>query len=281
MKNIVIFGGAFDPIHFGHMNMAINASKFLDADVYFVPARVSVWKNKSTDVKDRIAMISLAIKQSGMDQKLKISRVEADSNQDINYTIDTIKQFKRAFPQDQLYLLIGTDQVNSFDKWKCASEIASLAQIIYFERGGLELDSKLIKQFNMMKISGDVSDASSTKIRDLLSLDTPYEVIDYIISHNLYFVNKLKLYLSEDRYAHSVSVAKLAYQIAHLNRLNNPGDFMIAGLLHDIGKNLPFDRQLQIMNQYFPEYIYLNRKIYHQFTGAYLAKNDFGMMLID
>ena len=59
MKNIVIYGGGFDPIHNGHLNMALNASKELDAEVFFVPAHVSVWKERSevTD-EDKVKIIS-------------------------------------------------------------------------------------------------------------------------------------------------------------------------------------------------------------------------------
>ena len=116
--NKIIFGGTFDPIHNGHLNMAIRASKTLNADVYFVPARISVWKNESTPIEYRIKMIELAINSIKENSHLKISRVEADSNSNTNYTIDTVGKFKRMFPNKKLYLLIGIDQVNSFDKWK-------------------------------------------------------------------------------------------------------------------------------------------------------------------
>lgn len=275
MKNIIIFGGAFDPIHFGHLNMALNASKQYDADVYFVPARISVWKHETAPVEDKIAMLNLAIKAVGMGNRFKVSRFEADSENEINYSIDTVKQFKRTFPQSNLFFLIGGDQVNSFHLWKECDEIASLSQIIYFDRKDVNLSLDNIKRFKMEKVEGECSAANSSDIRSLISLETPYQVIEYIISHKLYFINKIKLYLNEDRYNHSVSVAKLAFAIAQCNKLDNPGNYLIAGLLHDIGKNLTFDRQLRIMNDYYPDYIYLNPKIYHQFTGAYLAKTDF------
>lgn len=90
-------------------------------------------------------------------------------------------------------------------------------------------------------------------------------------------MTKIKPYLNPDRYKHSASVAKLAYEIAIFNNVSNPDDYLIAGLLHDIGKCVNFDAQLQIMNEYFPTYISLNPKIYHQFVGKYLAQKDFGV----
>ena len=54
----ILFGGAFDPIHNGHINMAELASKQLDADVIFLPTKSAVWKEASTEVKHKIKMVS-------------------------------------------------------------------------------------------------------------------------------------------------------------------------------------------------------------------------------
>lgn len=275
-RNIVIFGGAFDPIHNGHINMALNAAKSLNAEVYFVPARISVWKSKTTPVEDKINMIELAIKDCGSN-KLKIDRYEIDNNQDTTYSIDTVKYFIKKYVDANLFLLIGTDQVNNFHKWKEASEIAKLAQIVYFPRKGLTLDSGNIDKFHMKEIDGDISDTSSTDIRELKSLDTPLPVINYIVNNELYFINKVKGYLSHKRYLHSLSVAKLAYEIAEKNNLPNLGDYFLAGLIHDIGKDVPILKQKEIVETFYKEYSGVEPKIYHQFVGEYLAKNDFGI----
>ena len=151
MKNIVLFGGAFDPIHNGHINMAREASKQLDADIFFIPARISVWKNDSAPIEDKIRMIELAIEG---EERMHLSRFEADSDKDINYSIDTVKHFKNEHQDSTLYFLIGTDQVNSFHKWKAADELADLATIIYFKRPDLELSKENIERFKMVEISG-------------------------------------------------------------------------------------------------------------------------------
>lgn len=281
MKNIVIFGGAFDPVHNGHLNMAVKASKTLDAEVFFVPARISVWKNKTAPIEDKINMLNLAIKSIGMEEKLKVSRIEADSKNDTNYTIDTVKKFKQLYPDSNLFLLIGLDQVNSFHLWKDASEFPKYCQIIYYERNEEQLNNDNILKFQMRKISGETCDASSTDIRTLQSIDTPYPVIEYIINNELYFVKNIKQYLTPDRYIHSASVAKLSYEIAEANNLSIKGDCFIAGLLHDIGKKMPMVEQTELMNKHFPQYASINPKIYHQFIGFLLAKNDFNIKNIN
>lgn len=278
MENIILFGGAFDPIHNGHINMAEKASKQLSADVFFIPARISVWKSDSAPVEDKINMIKLACQDSPLKDKFHISRYEADSKDEINYSIDTIKHFKKQYPDAKLYLLIGTDQVNSFHKWKSADDIAELVTIIYFKRPELELDAQNIARFKMMEIEGEMIDASSTEIRELKSLDISDSVLHYLLHHHyLYFMNKIKGYMSEERLNHTISVAELSYEIAKANNLLDAKKTVIAALLHDIGKEMPIEEQKRKMVELYPEYLDLHPVIYHQFISAYLAEKDFGI----
>ena len=80
--NKILFGGAFDPIHNGHLNMAENAKKALDGEIILVPARISVWKENSAPVADKIAMIELAIEDK---KSFSIEKYEIDNKQDITY----------------------------------------------------------------------------------------------------------------------------------------------------------------------------------------------------
>ncbi len=274
MKNIVLFGGAFDPIHNGHINMAKEAASQLKADVFFIPARISVWKSDSAPIEDKIKMIELAIAGK---ENFHVSRFEADSQNEINYSIDTVKYFKEQYKNNKLFFLIGTDQVNSFHKWKDAKLLSELATIVYFKRPGLELDKKNIKEYKMVEIDGDFVDVSSTDIRDLKSLETPDSVIDYIIDHRLYFMKRIATYMSEKRLVHTISTARLSYEIAKANNLEDSKKALIAALLHDIGKEMPIPEQREIMANYFKEYINYPPVIYHQFIGAYLANKDFGI----
>ena len=275
MKNIILFGGAFDPIHLGHLNMADSASKYLDAEVIFVPAKISVWKNESAPIEDKIKMIELAIKDFNRVDKFKVSRYEADLDSDINYSIDTVKHFKSVYPNSNIYLLIGQDQVNSFHKWKNAEEISKLVKIAYFGRLNENVERTNIEKYKMVEIPGEINDFSSTDIRELKALDTTDSVLDYIIDHDLYFMQKIKTKMGEDRYIHSKSVGKLSYEIAKANHLKDAKKALIAGLVHDCAKELPREEEKKIMVEHFSEYMYLPKIIYHQFVGAYLAEKEF------
>ncbi len=274
MKNIVLFGGAFDPIHNGHINMALEASTQLDADIFFIPARISIWKSQSAPIEDKLQMVELAIKNY---PKLHLSRYEADSKEEVNYSIDTVKYFKKEYPDSNLYYLIGTDHVNSFHKWKDAKELSKLAKIVYFKRPDMVVDINNVKEFDMVEINGELKDESSTEIRELKSLDTPDKVIDYIINNRLYFMKKIASYMSEKRLVHTISTAKLSYEIALANNLKDAKKALIAALLHDIGKEMPMTEQKEIMKKHFKEYINYPPVIYHQFIGAYLVEKDFGI----
>ena len=269
MKNIVLFGGAFDPIHNGHIEMARKASAFLSAEVIFIPAVISVWKSSSVSFIDKVNMIKLAIEG---DKNLSLSEYESTTGKEVNYSIDTVKYFKNLYKDSKIYFLIGGDQVQKFHLWKDADELSKLSQIVYFKRPEIE-DSENIAKFNMLQIEGVFSYANSSAIRDLSDLDLPETVLYYILDKKLYFIPKIASYLSEQRFNHSVEVAKLAYKIAKNNGINASKAF-IAGLLHDIGKEVAVDLKEEIMNKYYEDYKDLPKFSYHQFVGEYISANE-------
>ena len=273
--NKIIFGGAFDPIHNGHLNMAENAKKALDGEIILVPARISVWKENSAPVEDKIAMIELAIRNH---QSFSIEKYEIENQKNVTYSIDTVRFLKEKHPSDKLFLLIGTDQVNEFHRWKEADKISELVQIIYFSRPGFKLDQANIEKYRMMKIDGEEIDVSSTKIRQLRSFELPDDVLFYIVEHNLYegMVELVRI-LSPERLEHSKSVAKTAYEIAKANNLSDPIRYFVAGLFHDLGKDIPLKEQIKLTRESFPGYGCLPDFAYHQFAGAVLAKEMYGI----
>ena len=269
--NRIIFGGAFDPIHNGHLNMAEKAMKALDGEVILVPARISVWKDKSAPIDDKIAMIELAIKGK---KGFSIEKYEINSESETTYSIDTINYLLDKYPNDKLYLLIGLDQVNEFHRWKAADEIAKKVQIIYYSRPNYNLENENVQRFRMQEIKGEMVDVSSTNIRELKEFNLPESVLFYIVENDLYEGMGLLLsMLTPHRLKHSKSVAKTAYEIAKANHVDNPLDYYIAGLFHDIGKDISIEKQYELVKKHFPEYIDMPNFSYHQFAGAILAKN--------
>jgi len=272
----IIFGGTFDPIHNGHLRMAEAASIKLDATVIFVPARSPRWKIPEETSNQRLDMLKLALKDAKF--KYEISDYEIMNHTDINYSIDTVKYFKKIHPNDKLYFLIGADQVNQFPKWNDAKELSNLARFCFVNRPGIELNNKVIVEYNMLNLeyyeSGEVS---SSDIREIKSVDLPFDVLEYIEINRLYFIKKLASYLPEKRLNHSIEVANLALKVAKNNNLDELNKYYFAALFHDLGKcySKEDETTLSIMKKHFPDYCYLPVFSYHQFVGAFLAEKDF------
>ena len=277
--NIIIFGGSFDPIHIGHLNMARKAAKDFNAVVYLVPSPIGIWKAQSISKTDKLNMLKLAIE--GYDE-LKIDEFELNSGKDTNnYSIDTVEYFVKKFPNDKIYFLIGEDQAMNFHRWVKAKEISELAQIIYYPRSGYSVPIENAKTYHMKFIKGKPFDMSSTDIRDLSKLNLPRKVLNYIIDHELYFVPRVKALYTEKRYKHVLSVARLACEIADANGLledeHNYGRYFVAGYLHDVAKSMTREEQLEMINFNYPDYEDLPIFSYHQFVGAMIAEQQFGI----
>ncbi|MBQ7994935.1 MAG: nicotinate (nicotinamide) nucleotide adenylyltransferase [Bacilli bacterium] len=276
-ENIILFGGSFDPIHNGHIRLAKAASRMLGGKVFFIPAKAPRWKHPSASPNDRENMIKAALNEIN-DPSLCFSDIELKRVGETTYTIDTVKEFKNLYPDSNLILLIGGDSVNTFDKWKDAEEISRLTRIVYIERDDTLVNEDNALRFQMEKLyytgAGPVS---SSGIRDLRTMDTPLSVIDYIEKNNLYFINNVRALLSHERFIHSLSVAHLSYDIALSNQFMNPDMAYIAGLLHDIGKNVEEKESRMLIEKNDPEYKDLPRYCLHQFVGEYFAKEKFGI----
>lgn len=272
MKRIILYGGAFDPIHNSHLRIAKEAADKLNANVIFIPTAKPRWKEAPSSNEDRLEMLKIALKEVN-DPRFSISDIEMNRvNDRETYTSDTIKEFEKLYPNAELCLLIGGDQVALFDKWHEPDLIKEKARIYFVEREGIRTHKENVERFEMIPLSNiKVGKVSSSSIRSLSYIDAPIGVLDYIAEHSLYYVDKMKAYLTEKRLKHSLSVARLSYQIALSNKLDNPGRAYIAGALHDIGKEIDDSEALKMIGglDKYPKWAY------HQFVGAYIAEKEF------
>lgn len=276
MDRIILFGGSFDPIHNGHLEIASFALKTLGAKkVIFIPAKNPCWK-KPTPIEDRLNLVQLALK--GKDN-FELSTYEIESKEETNYTYDTVKHFKLVYPNDELYFLIGFDQVNQLDRWKNIDELSSLIHFLAVYRPIDDLNKENINKYHLTVLEGLNLSVSSTLIRELKSLDLPLPCIKYILDKELYFVPKVKSYLKTSRYLHSVSVAYTAYDIAEANKLNKY-DAFLAGYLHDVGKYAKIEKYEDIVKKLYSKYFPFGipNWVYHQFIGKIIVQNDFKIL---
>jgi nicotinate-nucleotide adenylyltransferase len=277
VENIILFGGAFDPVHNGHLRMANAASFLLNADIVFVPSKSPRWKNPTATIDHRLKMLALAIRQNGI-SGTTISDFEIKSESEVNYTIDTIRYFVKKYPLKRFFLLIGADQVNQFAQWREPEEIVKLAKVVYIPRPDIKIDEKIVKRFSIEQLPyNHTGEVSSTKIRNLQSLDMPSSVLDYIEKNHLYYIERILNIVGKERYAHCLSVAHLARSIAYKNERPEYHKAYVAGLLHDLGKGYDTEQTIAIMKRQFKDYVNLPAFAYHQFIGSYLAQKEFGI----
>ena len=179
-----ILGGSFDPIHHGHLILARAAKEELGLDrIVFVPANKSPHKTETRPAteEDRWAMVNLAIRgEEGFEASDIELRRPAPS-----YTVDTLQEFEARYPGNEFTLLIGADNVATFETWREPDEIRRLARIAVLDRAG----SAAAHDWPVVQRLVDIS---STDIRSRVAAGrsirylTPDAVCDYIHGHRLY-----------------------------------------------------------------------------------------------
>jgi len=133
---IGIYGGTFDPIHFGHLLLAESCREQIPLDkVFFVPAGKPPHKRESvaTPAVDRLAMLELAIFG---EQAFAACRYEID-REEVSYTVDTVRWFRESWPEAELFLLMGADMWYDLPHWRAPQEICRLATPVAVCRPGV------------------------------------------------------------------------------------------------------------------------------------------------
>jgi nicotinate-nucleotide adenylyltransferase len=192
---IGIFGGTFDPVHEGHVNPVARATEHFGlAHVLWVPARLSPHKGAPpTDARHRVAMVALAL--AGRPE-WTVAFDELD-REPPSYTVDTLRALSARFLRDELWLLMGTDALASFGRWKDPEEIVRLARVAAFHRepfvgGRLRVPPVEGLENRLEVFDGGSFRISSTELRDDLARGespagrVPEPVAEYITKHRLY-----------------------------------------------------------------------------------------------
>jgi len=136
-----IFGGTFDPVHFGHLALAEECLAVAGLDeVWLVPAASPPHKGekKLSRFDQRKEMLELAIAGN---EKFKVEPMEAD-RPGPSFTSDTLEEIQKRKPNDELFLIIGGDSALEFSTWKDPAKIASLATIIVRIRPGVNMPTE-------------------------------------------------------------------------------------------------------------------------------------------
>jgi nicotinate-nucleotide adenylyltransferase len=199
-----IFGGTFDPVHFGHLALAEECLAVAGLDeVWLVPAASPPHKGgkKLSRFDQRKEMLELAIAGN---EKFKVEPMEAD-RPGPSFTIDTLEEIQKRKPNDELFLIIGGDSALEFSTWKDPAKIASLATIIVRIRPGVimpteqefisQLGKELGVQPKVIFVAGPpYLDVSSSLLKERISNN---KSIRYLLPRAVeVYIQQKKLYLS-------------------------------------------------------------------------------------
>jgi nicotinate-nucleotide adenylyltransferase len=171
-----LFGGSFDPVHLGHLLVAQAAVEELGLDrLFFIPAAQSPFKpeHQPAPAAARLQLLRLAL--AGR------SNCEVDEQEirrgGISYTVETLRDYRRRFPQAELFYLIGADNAAKLNEWREADELAQLAEFVAIPRPGGTAAS-FPPPFRGRMLKGFPMGVSSSQIRARVKAGLP---IDHLV----------------------------------------------------------------------------------------------------
>ncbi len=186
---IGIYGGTFDPIHCGHLNLAQQMLEIHQLDeVWFCPVHISPHKldEKAASVEHRLAMVNLAIAPFS---RFKLLGIEAE-REGPSYTIETLHWLLKNHPDDKFNFILGGDSISRFSEWKEPEEIMKFAPLLVGPRA---CNAELVMPPGVSITPLNVMEISATEIRERTASNqpihhlVPFPVADYIQEKKVYF----------------------------------------------------------------------------------------------
>lgn len=189
-RRLGIMGGTFDPIHHGHLVAASEvAAEFELDEVAFVPTG-QPWQKAGQQVTPAEHRYLLTVIATASNPRFTVSRVDIDRGGK-TYTIDTLRDFARMYPHDDLFFITGADAISQIMSWKNVEELWELAHFVSVTRPGYASEDFGRKEaISLMEIPAMA--ISSTDLRQRAGAGKPVwylvpdGVVQYISKHRLY-----------------------------------------------------------------------------------------------
>ena len=201
MKKYGIFGGSFNPIHYGHLMICEYIKEEMDLDkVIFIPTGNPPHKELELSAKDRYEMVRLAISPN---PDFEISDIETTRVKK-SYTVDTIRELKKIYKEEKLYFLIGLDSLFQLKTWMKIGDLSQEIEFVVALRPGYLDKEEVNKEIDFLRenfgtkinlIKTPLYEISSTDLRDRiregksLRYLIPKKVLDYIEESGFYKVD--------------------------------------------------------------------------------------------
>ncbi|HCO66817.1 MAG TPA: nicotinic acid mononucleotide adenylyltransferase [Dysgonomonas sp.] len=189
--NIGIFSGSFNPIHIGHLILVNYITEYSELDeVWLLVTPQNPFKEEDDllDEEIRLKMTELALKDY---PKVKLSNIEFSLPRP-SYTINTLEELEKKYPEDTFSLIIGADNWERFDQWKDSEDILANYKIYVYPRYGYSVSRENRLKKSVEILNSPIVEISSTFIREGikeghdLKAFMPEVVYKYIKEHNLY-----------------------------------------------------------------------------------------------
>jgi len=173
MQRLGLYGGAFNPVHLGHLLVAQAAIEELGLDrLFFIPAAISPFKQNIQPASGEARLRWLRLALTGK------TNCEVDDQEirrgGVSYTIETARNYAKKFPQAKLFYLIGADNVAKLNEWREANELAKLLEFAAVPRPGETLPD-FPKPFRGKALKGFPFEVSSLEIRERVKTGRPIE----------------------------------------------------------------------------------------------------------
>lgn len=200
-QRIGLLGGTFDPIHLGHLLLAVHSYEELDLDrVIFIPARRPPHKgHPAAGAAQRLQMVRLAVAN---DERFLVCDCEINRTTP-SYTIDTVRELQQSLGSEtQLFWLIGSDMLEDLPTWRKVNELVDMIDIVVVQRAGQPpadfsalRPSLAVEQINRIQghaIEVPLIGVSSTMVRERIAQElslrhfVPESVEKYITENKLY-----------------------------------------------------------------------------------------------
>ena len=297
---IAVYGGSFNPPHPAHVRAARLAYAALAPDkLLVIPAADPPHKALaagSPTPEERFELTKLAFRDF---PEAEISDMELRRGGE-SYTSDTVEELAREYSGAELWLVIGTDMLTSFERWHEFRSILAGAALAVLPRNEGELPEieRCAARFEALYgarvriIDAAPLPMSSSEMRDMLVARRGADVLDGEVYARIirlrdygakpqldWLRERAYAYLKPKRIPHVAGCEQEAAKLA-LRWDEDPGDAAEAGILHDITKKLSMDEQLILAEKYgivFDKFERENIKLTHAITGAALSKELFGV----
>lgn len=151
-RRIGVMGGTFDPIHHGHLVAASEVQSRFNLDqVLFVPTG-EPWQKSDRVVSLAEHRYLMTVIATAANPRFSVSRVDID-REGLTYTIDTLRQLREQFPEDELFFITGADALSSIITWQDHEELFELAEFVGCTRPGHEMNEEVLAGLPSERVS--------------------------------------------------------------------------------------------------------------------------------